>query len=72
MDWALSEKAQELGPLFNAYQIPTNPDAKVPEKSVRLSAVKTIAFDFRWSGENRQPLIGRFSDTIAAPPGTDA
>jgi iron(III) transport system substrate-binding protein len=72
MDWALSEKAQELGPLFSAYQIPTNPDAKVPEKSVRLSAVKTIAFDFRWSGENRQPLIGRFSDTIAAPPGTDA
>jgi iron(III) transport system substrate-binding protein len=30
MDWALSARAQELGPLFTAYQIPTNPDAKCP------------------------------------------
>ena len=60
LDWALSPKAQELGPLFTAYQIPTNPDAKVPEKSVRLSAVKTIDYDFEWSGENRQKMVDMF------------
>ena len=68
MDWALSERAQELGPLFTAYQIPTNPDAKIPPQSLRLSSVKTIDYDFRWAGENRQALVERFSTVIAPPP----
>jgi iron(III) transport system substrate-binding protein len=68
MDWALSEHAQELGPLFTAYQIPTNPDAKVPAKSVRLSAVRTIAYDVAWAGESRQMLVERFNAVIAPPP----
>jgi len=67
MDWASSARAQELGPLFTAYQIPTNPDAKVPAKSVRLSAVKTIAYDVVWAGESRQLLVERFSAAIAPP-----
>ncbi len=68
MDWALSPKAQELGPLFTAYQIPTNPDAKVPEKSVRLSSVKTIDYDFAWAGAHRQEIIDRFNTAVAPPP----
>jgi len=68
MDWALGEPAQQLGPLFTAYQIPTNPDAKVPPKSVRLSAVKTIPYDVAWAGEHRQLLVERFAATIAPPP----
>jgi iron(III) transport system substrate-binding protein len=68
MDWALTEKAQELGPLFTAYQIPTNPDAKVPRKSARLTAIKTIDYDFRWSGLSRQTLVARYNRTIAPPP----
>jgi iron(III) transport system substrate-binding protein len=68
MDWALSRQAQEFAPLFRAYQIPTNPDAKVPQKSVRLSSVRTINYDFRWSGDNREALIARFSRTIAPLP----
>lgn len=65
MDWALSRQAQELAPLFRAYQIPTNPDAKVPRQSVRLSSVKTIEYDFPWSAGNREALVARFSSTIA-------
>jgi iron(III) transport system substrate-binding protein len=69
MDWALSDRAQELGPIFTAYQIPTNPDAKVPKQSVRLSSIKTIDYDFAWAGQNRQALVDRFSATVApAPP----
>jgi iron(III) transport system substrate-binding protein len=68
MDWALTERAQELGPLFAAYQIPTNPDAKVPKQSVRLSAIKTIDYDFEWAGEHRTALVERFNTSIAPPP----
>jgi iron(III) transport system substrate-binding protein len=68
LDWALTEKAQELGPLFTAYQIPTNPDAKVADKSAKLAAIKTIAYDFRWAGDNRAALVRRFSAFIAPPP----
>jgi iron(III) transport system substrate-binding protein len=68
LDWALTARAQELGPLFTAYQIPTNPDAKVPEQSVRLSSVKTIDYDFAWAGTNRDTLVDRFSRTVARPP----
>lgn len=70
MDWAMTERAQELGPLFTAYQIPTNPNAKVPQKSVRLSSVKTIDYDFQWSGANRDAVVTRFSREIAPPPET--
>jgi iron(III) transport system substrate-binding protein len=69
MDWALGERAQELGPLYTTYQIPTNPDAKVPQRAVRLSSVKTIEYDFDWAGEHRQPLIERFRSQIAPLPG---
>lgn len=68
MDWAISEKAQEMGPFFTAYQIPTNPDAKVPQRSVKLSSVKLIDYDFAWSGASREALVTRFTTTIMPPP----
>lgn len=68
MDWALSEKSQEMGPLFTAYQIPTNPDARVASKSVRLSDVKTIDYDFEWAGRIRSEVVERFSKTVAPQP----
>jgi iron(III) transport system substrate-binding protein len=68
LDWALTAPAQELGPLFTAYQIPTNPDAKVPLQSVRLASVKTIDYDFAWAGANRDALVERFNRTISPPP----
>ena len=68
MDWALSADAQEMGPEFSAYQIPTNPDARVPKKSAKLSEVNTIEYDFQWAGDNRLELIKRFNTTVAPPP----
>ncbi|MHB1131176.1 MAG: ABC transporter substrate-binding protein [Chloroflexota bacterium] len=68
LDWAMTERAQELGPLFGAYQIPTNPDAKVPQQSVRLSSVNAIDYDFNWAGENRDRLVDRFTKDVAPVP----
>ena len=68
MDWAISQRAQELGPSFRAYQIPTNPDAAVSPFSVRLSSIKTIDYDFRWTGNRRDELVRRFEATIAPVP----
>ena len=68
MDWAISPRAQELGPLFTAYQIPTHPDAKVPARAVRLASVNTIDYDFAWAGEHREMLANRFSALIMPIP----
>jgi iron(III) transport system substrate-binding protein len=68
MDWALGASAQELGPQFNAYQIPTNPDATVHQKSARISEVNTLDYDFEWAGNNRFELIRRFNTDVAPPP----
>jgi iron(III) transport system substrate-binding protein len=68
MDWAISQKAQELGPSFRAYQIPTNPDARVSPFAVRLSSIKTIDYDFRWTGNRREDLVQRFVATVSPAP----
>jgi iron(III) transport system substrate-binding protein len=68
MDWALGAKAQEMGPDFGAYQIPTNPDARVHPKSARLQEVNTLDYDFEWAGQNRFELIRRFNTTVEPPP----
>ncbi len=68
LDWALGVKAQELAATFKAYQIPTNPDAKVSEKSVKLSTVKTVNYDFQWAGDNKKAIVDRFSNEVAPAP----
>jgi len=68
MDWAITAKAQELAPTYKAYQIPTNSDAKVSDKSVKLAAVKTVTYDFQWAGDNKKVLVDRFSNEVAPQP----
>jgi iron(III) transport system substrate-binding protein len=68
MDWAISQRAQELGPSFRAYQIPTNPDAQVSPLSARLASIKTIDYDFRWAGNRREDLVRRFQASVAPAP----
>jgi iron(III) transport system substrate-binding protein len=68
MDWAITVKAQELGPTFKAYQLPTNPDAKVSDKSVKLDKVKTVSYDFQWAGDNKKAIVDRFSNEVAPQP----
>lgn len=68
VDWALSKEAQELGPTAKAYQLPTNPDAKVSERSVKLSEVKLVTYDFDAAGKARKDLTAKFEEQIAAAP----
>lgn len=68
MDWAITAKAQELGAQFKAYQIPTNSEAKVSDKSVKLAQVKTVSYDFQWAGDNKKVLVDRFSNEVAPQP----
>lgn len=68
IDWALTAAAQELGPSAKAYQLPTNPDAKVSEKSVKLADVKLVDYNFTKAGENRKALTAKYEETIAAQP----
>lgn len=39
IDWALTAATQELAVTANAYQIPTNPEAAIPEQSVSLEEI---------------------------------
>lgn len=39
VDWALTPEAQELAVTANAFQIPTHPDAAVPEQAVDLDSI---------------------------------
>lgn len=68
IDWALTAKTQEIGATVGAYQLPTNPDAKISDKSVKLSDVKLVAYDFDAAGKARAELTKRFEDEIAAKP----
>ena len=68
LDWALGVKPQELAATFQAFQIPTNPDAKVSDKSVKLSTVKTVNYDFQWAGDNKKAIVDRFSNEVAPAP----
>ncbi len=68
MDWTATAKAQELLATFKAFQLPVNPEAKVSEKSPKLSAVKVIEYDYEWAGENKKVFVDRFSNEVAPAP----
>jgi len=68
MDWAASAKAQEIGQTVKAYQIPTNADAKVSDKSVKLASIKTVSYDFQWAGDQKKAIVDRFSNEVAPQP----
>ncbi len=69
IDWALTAEVQELGAAEAAsFQLPTNPDAAVDERSVNLDEVELIEYDFQAAGEARDALTARFEDEVAAAP----
>jgi iron(III) transport system substrate-binding protein len=68
IDWALTAEAQELGGKAKAYQLPTNPDAKVHERAVKLNTIKLVSYDFVKAGEARKKLTAKFEEQIAAQP----
>jgi iron(III) transport system substrate-binding protein len=68
VDWALTADAQELGPTVGSYQVPTNPDAAVSERSARLDQLTLVDYDFAAAGSARSGLIRRFEAEVDSPP----
>lgn len=69
IDWSLEAETQEIGPNEAAsFQLPTNPDAAVHERSVNLDEVELVEYDFQAAGEARAALTARFEDEVAAAP----
>ena len=68
VDWVLTAKAQEIPPAVKAYQLPTNPDAKVSEKSVKLADIKLVDYDVIKSAAQKKAITERFDAEIAPAP----
>jgi iron(III) transport system substrate-binding protein len=69
IDWALEADTQEIGPNeADSFQLPTNPEAAVHERSVNLDEVNLVDYDFQAAGEARASLTQRFEDEVAAAP----
>ena len=69
IDWSLTAAAQELGAAeAQSFQLPTNPDAAVDERSVDLDEVALLDYDFQAAGVARESLTARFEDEVAPAP----
>ena len=68
IDWALTAKAQEIPPTVKAYQLPTNPDAKVDPRVPNLSAIKLVDYDFAAAGKAKPELVKWFEEKVAQAP----
>jgi iron(III) transport system substrate-binding protein len=69
IDWSLEASTQEIGAAeAGSFQLPTNPDAAVDERSVNLEEVTLVEYDFQGAGEARADLTARFEDEVAAAP----
>lgn len=68
VDWALTAKAQELGPGVGSYQLPTNPDAKIDDRMAKLDEIKLVDYDFAKAAAAKKQLTARFDAEVAAQP----
>ena len=69
IDWSLEAATQEIGAAeAGSFQLATNPDAAVDERSVNLEEVTLVEYDFQGAGEARAALTARFEDEVAAAP----
>ena len=67
-DWALTPEAQALAAQANAFQIPSNKNAPIPEAAPKLAEIKLINYDFAkyGSSEERKRLLSRWDKDIGA------
>jgi iron(III) transport system substrate-binding protein len=63
-DWALEPATQELGPSYEAFQAPTVNGAAASRPE--LLDVKMIDYDFDYCGGNKNAIVDRFTNEIAA------
>lgn len=64
IDWSLGTSAQEVGQRTGSFQNLTNPDAKEPEKAVKLSEIKTIDYDPAKAGKERQQILDKWNAEV--------
>ena len=70
-DWALTAAAQSLGPKANvSYQVPSNKDSFLPEKSPKLGEIKLINYDFAKYGSSaeRRRLLSKWDSEVKSLP----
>jgi iron(III) transport system substrate-binding protein len=63
-DWALEPTTQELGPTYEAFQAPTVNGAAASRPE--LLDVKMIDYDFDFCGGNKNAIVDKFTNEIAA------
>jgi iron(III) transport system substrate-binding protein len=68
VDWSLSKQAQEIGPTVGSYQLPTNPEAAVSDKSAHLDQLTLVDYDIAKAGAAKSDLVKKFDADISAPP----
>jgi iron(III) transport system substrate-binding protein len=68
VDWALTAKAQEIPPTVKAYQLPTNPSAKVDPRVPNINAIKLVEYDFAAAGRAKPELVKWFEENVAQAP----
>ena len=68
LDWVVSAEAQETQPKVGAYQIPTNTNARMPEKAIDINAIKTVDYDFTWVAENGVRIQDRWTREVFTLP----
>ena len=67
-DWALTADAQKLGAQANAFQLPSNKNAPLPEGAPDVTQIKLIDYDFAkfGSSEERTRLLSKWDGEIGA------
>jgi iron(III) transport system substrate-binding protein len=68
IDFATSAATQEIGATVGSYQVPTNPNAEVSEKSIDLSTVTLVDYDSVAAGKAKSALVARFDSEVATAP----
>ena len=64
VDWALSNKGQELGQKVGSYQFLTNPEANPPKQAEPIKNTKLIDYNLDWAGKNRSALVEKWNKAI--------
>ena len=69
-DWALTAEAQELALQVNAFQVPSNKNAKLSPKAPDLKTIKLIDYDFKTYGSSatRKRLLKKWDDEVSVLP----
>lgn len=64
MDWVLTPEAQAIAATVKSYQVPTNPNTRVPEEAISLSQVNLLDYNSIVAGEVKSALLDRYAEEV--------